>query len=394
MYCYKYYKGSDLDFQALSRSEIYFAAIEQLNDSQECRPAYFFNGSQELYYRFVHYALVRVAVGCAFLDENEKKCLISGSEKISVSLKRQFKNKDVSVSEAEAHIWRGLVEFFLQSAPKEKIESIYGVFLRFFRNDLYKIIFEPRYLVSFTKSAINPTMWGHYANADKGFLIIFKLDDDGCISVTSRISNLNGFRDREDGMREIGIYSQEKLPLHPVRYRKRPPRVNVFHKIIHRLHFSEMEDHYDAREWLVSGASEKEQELNGLIKYTDWKYEREIRAFYPSYYEVPQDFRALQVDIHQVKGIVFGRSMSTANRERVVQCVQLMRSSCVTKDDVKEDFYFYDAISENYRFELRVKPCGVLSQSEYGYGQVIPFKRASELQKEAMLSMASNLNKQ
>lgn len=79
-HCYKYHKRSDLGFQALSRSEIYFAGIEQLNDSQECRPAYFSNGSQELYHRFVcvmYWCVYRPSIDVQSFDIDSREFLLN-----------------------------------------------------------------------------------------------------------------------------------------------------------------------------------------------------------------------------------------------------------------------------------------------------------------------------
>ena len=77
----------------------------------------------------------------------------------------------------------------------------------------------------------------------------------------------NGYRLSKDfgGATEIGIYKDEHLKLKEVKYGRRPPKVNAFHRLIPKFHYSEMEDHYDVPLNIGADAQEKKEDLVGLV---------------------------------------------------------------------------------------------------------------------------------
>ena len=89
-------------------------------------------------------------------------------------------------------------------------------------------------------------MWGHYADAERGFVVVYE-SMDRSFHVRSPINVLHGHRPSKEfgGAKEIGIYKDEHLTLKEVKYGRRPPKVNAFHRLTPKFHYSEMEDHYD-----------------------------------------------------------------------------------------------------------------------------------------------------
>src|SRR4051794_5886536 len=95
--------------------------------------------------------------------------------------------------------------------------------------------------------------------------------------------------------------------------------------------YSAEEQHYDVPENLSGDAVEKEENDLGLIKSSDWRYEKEARVFLPYYHgmfprerRLCSDVRSLRVSIDNVVGLIFGTKMSDDNRERAICCCYLM----------------------------------------------------------------------
>jgi len=69
--------------------------------------------------------------------------------------------------------------------------------------------------------------------------------------------------------------------------------------------YSEEEEHYDVPISLQSEAQNKEESQVGLIKYSDWRYEQEIRAFLPVLGKHPPDVRSLRLSVENIRGLIF-----------------------------------------------------------------------------------------
>lgn len=68
----------------------------------------------------------------------------------------------------------------------------------------------------------------------------------------------------------------------------------------------------------------------GLVKSTDWKYEKEIRLLFPTYEELPSEHRCLKINNRHIKGVIFGAKTSDSSKERILMaCYHLL---CHAKD--------------------------------------------------------------
>ena len=265
------------------------------------------------------------------------------------------------------------------------LESVRG----FIAVEMPKFLREPRYFASFSRDPRNPTMWGHYADAERGFVLVFATND-GTISIRSPASVFHGTRpiSGSDRTYKIGIYRDERVEVKPVTYRPRPAKVNAFHRLIPKFHYSEAEYHYDVPENLHSEAATKEEDQIGLVKASNWRYEQEERAFFPTFSFLPPDVRVLQVSFENIKGLIFGPKMSSADRIRAIVSCYLLREYC--KENAQQNFVFFQARPQLDRFDFDIFPVGILD--DHYYGELTPLKRTRELDSEASARVAETLS--
>lgn len=392
MYFYKYQKPGNLEFNMLRRGEIYFASVGELNDANECRPRLILKGSEELWERLAELILEIVCYSDDYepltkydprAKQQEFRQLLGLSTSIGRLLKKRAGNEDFGIEK----LGRLFVDVLRSALEEEKFPALQSrLILELSRNfidrELPRFIEEPRYIASFSRNARNPTMWGHYASAEKGFVVVYATDN-GKIKVQSPINILHGTRPlTEDGrVTEIGIYSEKSIELMPVKYGRKPPKVNAFHRLIPRFSYSEAEHDYDVPLLLPGDAEKKEEGKIGLIKYSDWRYEQEIRAFYPTFMELAQPVRVLSVSIDNIKGIIFGPKMTDADKKQAIICCYLMRESLTPQrsgeDTSLPEFSFFQARGVLDRFDFNILPVGVLERSYFG--EWLPLKPLKDL---------------
>ena len=357
MLFYKYQKTGNLDFSILRRGEVYFASVGELNDASECRPRFILKGSEELWQRLVQFILEHACFGSDYFQldkKDEVRQILDLSDTIGRLLKKQAKNKDFGI-ESLGLAFRNA----LKSCGSEKLSPFLlrmteRLTSNFIQDGLPQILLDEKYIASFTLSATNPTMWGHYADAERGFVRVFGTDN-GNVKVLSDINILRGTRPKKmaDGftdVTEIGIYKDESLELKRVQYGKEIPKVNAFHRLIH--------------------------------KFSGWRYEKEVRAFFPAYELLLPDVRTLRIGMENIKGLVFGPKMSLENRARAVLSCHLMKQSRFSETGAEYEFAFFEAQQAVDKFDFAIRPVGILS-GQY-FGRHLPLKPIPELDKAAI----------
>lgn len=229
-------------------------------------------------------------------------------------------------------------------------------------------------------------MWGHYAAAERGFVVVYTTDN-GTIRITTPIKSLYGSRPLpEKGFRcfELGNYNEDSLELKSVKYGKRPPRANAFHRLIPRFSYSEMEDHYDVPSLLHGDAKNKKEDQVGLVKFSDWRYEQEVRAFLPvspRYNELPPDMRVMSAAPENICGLIFGPRMSEQDRMRAVLCCHHMRASLSeTAAGLLPPFMFFEAMQVFDRYDFKVVPVGTLGGQHFALlDGILPLQTINDL---------------
>jgi len=367
MFFFKFQKPGNLEFNMLRRGEIFFASVAELNDANECRPRFVLNGTTELWRRLATYILQEACFRSEVYGRisREEMCdLFSLSESLGTQLKKWARNRDVGLEMLDGLFRKLLEEELLKNNPIPlQSRLILDSTRRVLRHDLPKAIEEHSYIASFSRNAKNATMWGHYADAERGFVVVYATEN-GTIRIAAPIKMLHRTRplpkDRL-GDFEIGIYDEDELELKAVKYGKKPPKVNAFHRLIPRFSYSDEEDHYDVPLLLGGDAKDKEEYGIGLVKFSDWRYEQEVRAFLPAFNELPPDMRVMRAGAANVRGLIFGPRMSERDKMRAVLCCHLMRESSIqSKQESLQQFMFFQALQVVDRFDFRIVPVGIL----------------------------------
>ncbi len=382
MLFYKYQKPGNLEFNILRSGEVYFASVGELIDASECRPRFILKGREELWQRLAQFVLAHACFGSDYFQHDKKdeiRQIFGLSEAIGRQLKKNARNRDFGIE--------GLGSAFLKTLKLCGSEKLPPFLLRFtehltssfIERELPRVLLDEKYIASFALNATNPTMWGHYADAERGFVRVFGTDD-GTVNVHSALNVLHGTRPpKEDGgFTEIGIYKDERLELKKVEYGKKPPKVNAFHRLIHQFSYTEKEDHYDVPLQIGGDAEEKKENLIGLVKYSDWRYEKEVRAFFPAFDLLPPDVRLLRISLENIKGLVFEPKMSPENKARAVLSCHVMKQARSSEKGIECELAFFQAQQALDKFDLAIRPIGILSGQYFGRRQ-LPLKPLREL---------------
>lgn len=369
MYFYKYQSPTNLAFGMLRNSEIFFASRTELNDPNEYRPQYVLNGNEEMWVRLVHFILVDVMISEADRmrwSDSERKSFLDMSTRVGKSISSEVRNRNVRLNEFRKLLKKTIQPILESVFQDNQSRHLLQVLDSFVSKRIVEFAQEHLYIASFSTNATNPTMWGHYARAEQGFVAVYKSLDQS-ISVESPTELFWDTRPTEvEGIQAIGMYKDCVIPLQSVKYRKRPPIVNLFRRLIHKFHVSEMEDHYDAPAILEGLAHKKQEEMVGLIKYSDWRYENEVRAILPTYGTILEpDARVVKIEPDLLKGIVFGPAMSDVDKRRAVVSCYLMKRKFYDNTENEtirqnDSFAFFQAQKNSDGFGFRIVPAGIL----------------------------------
>jgi hypothetical protein len=113
------------------------------------------------------------------------------------------------------------------------------------------------------------------------------------------------------------------------------------------------------------------------VKYSGWRYEKEVRAFFPAYDLLLPDVRTLKVGMENIKGLVFGPKMTLENRARAVLSCHLMKQSRSSEIGADYEFAFFEAQQAVDKFDFAIRPVGILHGNYYG--RHLPLKPIREL---------------
>jgi len=167
------------------------------------------------------------------------------------------------------------------------------------------------------------------------------------------------------------------LELKEVKYGRKLPKVNAFHRLIHQFSYTEEENHYDVPLQIGGDAEQKKEHLIGLVKHSDWRHEKEVRAFFPAYESLLPDVRTLRISLENIKGLVFGPKMSSENRARAVLSCHLMKQARCSEMGTECEFSFFEAQQAVDRFNFAIRPVGILAG--HYFGRRLPLKPIREL---------------
>lgn len=386
----------------LSRGEIYFAGVDELNDASECRPRFIFKGAADLWQRLSDYILQEACFSSDYFQRDkfaDLQKIFELSNPLGNALKKAARNRDVGLEEI-----RGLFGDLLRKKipceiPAGSGDAAVRLVDRFISEQLPQVLRERSFIASFSKNGVNPTMWGHYANADRGFAIIYE-SFENTVSVSSPLPILWGSKKIEESEfgETIGMFKDALLELREVRYGQRLPKANAFHRLIPRFSYSEEEEHYDVPSIIFGDAPSKKENLVGVVKHADWRYEKEVRLFFPYIREgftVTPEMRCLRVSGKNIVGIIFGPRMSHENKVRAIRCAYIYREFRNQCGETVLPIGFYQANDQVDRYNFSVDPVGVLA-SINEYSPSLPILLISKMESEAsqrMFTVAEEISK-
>lgn len=363
MLCFKYGRPDTLRFGMLARSELFFAAPDEVNDGSECQPRYVLAGPRELWVRLCYRLLSDAwlkAAGALPFDEATLASLVDLAEPLADAIRGRKGRRDLDFDDLGPLIREELPPLlgerdtpFRGGAITELIERAVA---QRWRGELGEI----RYLASFSLDPLDPTLWGHYGAAETGFASVIRATD-GRLDLHSPIPLFSDVRPGKDGVLEVGTYRQVSVALQKVRYQSSPRRYNAFTDLTRFFRYSDAEAHYDYPEELAGRVPSRSEDQLGLVKTLSWRYEREVRAFLPTFDKHPPEVRSVQLAWKHFKGLIFGPRMTPADCSRATIAVVVGRERFRAKISRSQPVMFWQArrVVDRHRFE--VQPLGVLA---------------------------------
>jgi len=350
MYFYKYQSVNTLQMTMLRHGEVFFASPKELNDMHECRPQFIFSGDAEIWSRFIYKILVMVCINLKLPPESDlAESIISMKTGVLSSLLKGRKSKSLDYNT----LLKKLDDAFRKNMPPALNEiqarAIFREFNNYIGTQLDEELNENNYMSSFSRSATNLTMWGHYGNAEKGFVIIYE-SSDGNVKLESDVKVFHSFDSNPDGTFSFNRSVNTDSKIMSVEYKNKPVRVNGFRRLIYSFIYSSQESDYDHPETLRSRAIVMDEAHIGWVKYSDWKYEKELRLHLPVYEELPAPIRSIRINARHIKGVIFGSRMSEKDKENIASSCYYLKK---TQPDAGELFIFQaNSIPNQYKIKI------------------------------------------
>lgn len=347
MLLFKYQRPDLVCIQMLTHGEVFFSSAAQLNDTNECRPNLVFKGSEKQWRGLMN------LIASAVLNSNGRAETTTRRHARMPSARNHHIRKVKELASA----W-----FNADITTTNKIDS-------YLRDRLYTELVSNHFLTSFSKTILNPTMWGHYAAGGKGFAIMYEANNN-CLLIKHAVNNRNGKH----------VLATSKATLRMVRYLKKPPSVNVLDLI---------EDNNAGN---ISTAalrprpSSKRQPAPEASKYSDWSYEKECRAFMPRRLAASigaTTGRSFQVCTSQLKGIAFGVKIEDAVRKSVIEsAINLMviqkALKAIDGKHLPHYIFLFDTITPDNSYKVELKPYGAICCEANKPIVFTPYKDISE----------------
>lgn len=277
MLFFKYYRPNIYFEKAIRYNELYFCMNGELNDPHDLKATYCFEDSPELWSK-----LLMLSPFSDFL--NIRNYIDPGSEKLVECLNNIFKNSafdsiEESLNDVLASKKELLIEIFsehqIEYDPSSKMEistknltkrQISEMCISLLTELLSRATNHRFYSASFSKAALEPMMWAHYAEGFKGVVVIYD----------ELQANIMGIRD------------------HPQSPKLMPAE-------LHEVKYIDGEKIIPILECATSGKEKAHQAL--LRKNSFWEYEDELRLLV----EEKIDSRLMSISQKNIKN----------NRERI-----------------------------------------------------------------------------
>ncbi|MCF8586288.1 DUF2971 domain-containing protein, partial [Enterobacter asburiae] len=355
-----------LNLSMLRHGEVFFASPKELNDIHECKPQFIFNANREVWVKFIQEIISSI---CINLDLKPKSHLLT----TLLSLKKDILNALLSNKKSLSLNYEETINRISYEISKKAITELDFIDARnvisalnsYIQNELNTELNDKLYITSFSKSATILTMWGHYGSAEKGFAIIYETND-GDISLESDIEIFPSATRISESSYSLGTSRFSKAELLEVAYKNKPVRANGFRKLIPTFSFSDQEDFYDCRETLLADLPKYNEDDIGRVKFTDWKYEKELRLHLPVYDELAPPLRNIKISIQHIKGVIFGTNTSTNDKENILSACYHLKKSNANNNEL----YIFQAKSIPSQYKINITALGRMCDIQ---GKGLPF---------------------
>lgn len=366
MYFYKYLRVDNLNLSMLRHGEVFFASPKELNDIHECKPQFIFSANREVWVKFIHEVIVSICITLNLKSNSHvSTALFSFKKDILTALLNKRKSLSLNYEETINRISYEISKKVLSELDFVDARNVIKAFNSYIQNELDTKLNDKLYITSFSKSATILTMWGHYGNAEKGFAIIYETND-GHISLESNIEIFPSTKKISESSYSLGISRLSKAELLEVSYKNKPVRVNAFRKLIPTFSFSDQEDFYDCREILLADLQKYNEHDIGHVKYTDWKYEKELRLHLPVYDELAPPLRNIKISTQHIKGVIFGTNTNSSDKESILSaCYHLKK---MNKNE--SELYVFQAKSIPSQYKINITALGRICDIQ---GKGLPF---------------------
>lgn len=366
MYFYKYLRVDNLNLSMLRHGEVFFASPKELNDIHECKPQFIFNADREVWTRFIDEIILSIRIQLNAKPKSHiAMALTSFKKDIYTALLNKKKslslNYEDTINRISYEISRKAITELDFADAREVIKALNS----YTQNELDTELNDKLYITSFSKSASILTMWGHYGNAEKGFAIIYETNDRN-VKLESNIEIFPSATKISSSSYSLGMSRFSKAELLEVAYKNKPVRANGFRKLIPTFSFSEQEDFYDCREILLADLPKYNENDIGRVKYTDWKYEKELRLHLPVYDELAPPLRSIKISKQHIKGIIFGTNTSDNDKESILSACYYLKKSHANESEL----YVFQAKSIPSQYKINITSLGRISDIQ---GRWLPF---------------------
>lgn len=226
-----------------------------------------------------------------------------------------------------------------------------------------KLTYPKTYVACFTgeKAINNSSVWGHYGDSHKGVCLIFESNENKRLSLSNAKIGYGG---------GSVILGKIDLSFEKITYGESYPEIDFFCSL-GRLPIPKLET------WLYNYEEKQKSNIhneifndennwrkkywdnfahNNLVKTEDWKYEDEYRLVLNGGMdgEIDKQYRLLQYDFKNLKGLVFG--INTLDNEKV-EIFKIIQKKCIEYQ--RKDFELYQAYYCSFNKNIQFKKLNI-----------------------------------
>ena len=209
---------------------------------------------------------------------------------------------------------------------KQQLLRLKIFFPRMYAEQLRDIMYPHGYIVCFSRTPTDSSMWSNYADNHRGVCFIYETE------------NFNG--------QDCINFAARPLAVEPIKYDAQIIERNFFDALKHLIFLR-------AEDWLTGADGSRSFKLDERDTASDydgvyrekfhrklpaWRHEQEYRIFLPDKFHRYEDkfARQMRYDLHALKGIIFGLRTSLDDKIELVQRLVRLKKSV-------HDFEFFQA---------------------------------------------------